>query len=91
MTNRCFKYLVIIKNTVFNFFGTQISRKAYFNGQSFIASTQKISFFDGFEGGFNFRTLQPNGLLFYYASGVSICFSPGNFSAIIVLSIQNIF
>ncbi|XP_006840046.1 PREDICTED: laminin subunit alpha-4 [Chrysochloris asiatica] len=46
-----------------------ISRRAYFNGQSFIASSQKISFFDGFEGGFNFQTLQPNGLLFYYASG----------------------
>ncbi|XP_023561906.1 laminin subunit alpha-4 isoform X2 [Octodon degus] len=49
-----------------------ISRRAYFNGQSFISSTQKISFFDGFEGGFNFRTLQPNGLLFYYASGADI-------------------
>ncbi|ERE85268.1 laminin subunit alpha-4, partial [Cricetulus griseus] len=49
-----------------------ISRRAYFNGQSFIASTQKISFFDGFEGGFNFRTLQPNGLLFYYASGSDV-------------------
>ncbi|XP_055980995.1 laminin subunit alpha-4 isoform X1 [Sorex fumeus] len=46
-----------------------ISRRAYFNGQSFISSAQKLSFFDGFEGGFNFRTLQPNGLLFYYASG----------------------
>ncbi|XP_037698537.1 laminin subunit alpha-4 isoform X2 [Choloepus didactylus] len=49
-----------------------ISRRAYFNGQSFIASSQKISFFDGFEGGFNFRTLQPNGLLFYYASGSDV-------------------
>ncbi|XP_040839080.1 laminin subunit alpha-4 isoform X2 [Ochotona curzoniae] len=49
-----------------------ISRRAYFNGQSFIASTQKISFFDGFEGGFNFRTLQPNGLLFYYTSGSDV-------------------
>lgn len=49
-----------------------ISRRAYFNGQSFIASVQKISFFDGFEGGFNFRTLQPNGLLFYYASGSDV-------------------
>ncbi|XP_055472145.1 laminin subunit alpha-4 [Psammomys obesus] len=49
-----------------------ISRRAYFNGQSFIASIQKISFFDGFEGGFNFRTLQPNGLLFYYASGSDV-------------------
>ncbi|XP_012409861.1 laminin subunit alpha-4 [Trichechus manatus latirostris] len=49
-----------------------ISRRAYFNGQSFIASSQKISFFDGFEGGFSFRTLQPNGLLFYYASGSDV-------------------
>ncbi|XP_004673841.1 PREDICTED: laminin subunit alpha-4 isoform X2 [Condylura cristata] len=49
-----------------------ISRRAYFNGQSFIASTQRISFFDGFEGGFNFRTLQPNGLLLYYASGSDV-------------------
>lgn len=49
-----------------------ISRRAYFNGQSFIASVQKISFFDGFEGGFNFRTLQPNGLLFYYSSGSDV-------------------
>uniref|UniRef100_H0X4C4 Laminin subunit alpha 4 n=1 Tax=Otolemur garnettii TaxID=30611 RepID=H0X4C4_OTOGA len=49
-----------------------ISRRVYFNGQSFIASVQKISFFDGFEGGFNFRTLQPSGLLFYYASGSDV-------------------
>ncbi|XP_006879090.1 PREDICTED: laminin subunit alpha-4-like isoform X2 [Elephantulus edwardii] len=49
-----------------------ISRRAYFNGQSFIASSQKISFFDGFEGGFNFQTLQPSGLLFYYASGSDV-------------------
>ncbi|XP_077875567.1 laminin subunit alpha-4 isoform X3 [Ictidomys tridecemlineatus] len=49
-----------------------ISRRAYFNGQSFIASVQKISFFDGFEGGFNFRTLQPNGLLFYHTSGSDV-------------------
>ncbi|KAM5256538.1 laminin subunit alpha-4 [Ctenodactylus gundi] len=49
-----------------------ISRRAYFNGQSFVASTQKISFFDGFEGGFTFRTLQPNGLLFYSASGADV-------------------
>lgn len=62
------------KLCIHTFFGTQISRRAYFSGQSYIASSQKISFFDGFEGGFNFRTLQPNGLLFYYASGVSICF-----------------
>ncbi|XP_013926524.1 PREDICTED: laminin subunit alpha-4 [Thamnophis sirtalis] len=42
-----------------------MSRKAYFNGESYIASSQKISPFHVFEGGFNFRTLQPNGLLFY--------------------------
>uniref|UniRef100_A0A6J0UJV8 Laminin subunit alpha-4 n=1 Tax=Pogona vitticeps TaxID=103695 RepID=A0A6J0UJV8_9SAUR len=42
-----------------------MSRKAYFNGESYIASSQKISVFHEFEGGFNFRTLQPNGLLFY--------------------------
>uniref|UniRef100_A0A8C6X0H3 Laminin subunit alpha 4 n=1 Tax=Naja naja TaxID=35670 RepID=A0A8C6X0H3_NAJNA len=42
-----------------------MSRKAYFNGESYIASSQKISPFHMFEGGFNFRTLQPNGLLFY--------------------------
>ncbi|XP_062980837.1 laminin subunit alpha-4 [Elgaria multicarinata webbii] len=46
-----------------------MSRKAYFNGESYIASSQKISPFHGFEGGFNFRTLQPNGLLFYCAEG----------------------
>ncbi|XP_053163539.1 laminin subunit alpha-4 isoform X2 [Hemicordylus capensis] len=42
-----------------------MSRKAYFNGESYIASSQKISLSHGFEGGFNFQTLQPNGLLFY--------------------------
>lgn len=51
-----------------------MSRKAYFNGESFIASSQKLSLFTEFEGGFNFRTLQPNGLLFYYSEGVSIYF-----------------
>lgn len=63
--------------------GLQMSRKAYFNGDSYIASSQKVSFFHGFEGGFNFRTLQPNGLLFYSAEGVSIilnlkCYLFGN-------------
>uniref|UniRef100_A0A8C0FBM9 Laminin subunit alpha-4 n=1 Tax=Bubo bubo TaxID=30461 RepID=A0A8C0FBM9_BUBBB len=49
-----------------------ISRKAYFNGESFIASSQKVSLFSEFEGGFNFRTLQPNGLLFYYSEGSDV-------------------
>lgn len=51
-----------------------MSRNAYFNGESFIASSQKVSLFNEFEGGFNFRTLQPSGLLFYYSEGVSIYF-----------------
>lgn len=58
----------------FVLFNTQISRKAYFNGESFIASSQKVSLLSEFEGGFNFRTLQPNGLLFYYSEGVSTFF-----------------
>nr|XP_056712346.1 laminin subunit alpha-4 [Euleptes europaea] len=49
-----------------------MSRKAYFNGQSYVASSQKISPFHAFEGGFNFRTLQPNGLLFYCAEGSDV-------------------
>ncbi|NWU18154.1 LAMA4 protein, partial [Cephalopterus ornatus] len=49
-----------------------MSRNAYFNGESFIASTQKASLFTEFEGGFNFRTLQPSGLLFYYSEGSDV-------------------
>uniref|UniRef100_A0A672V0I0 Laminin subunit alpha-4 n=1 Tax=Strigops habroptila TaxID=2489341 RepID=A0A672V0I0_STRHB len=49
-----------------------MSRKAYFNGESFIGSSQKASLFSEFEGGFNFRTLQPNGLLFYYSEGSDV-------------------
>ncbi|XP_027548756.1 laminin subunit alpha-4 isoform X3 [Neopelma chrysocephalum] len=49
-----------------------MSRNAYFNGESFIASSQKASLFTEFEGGFNFRTLQPSGLLFYYAEGSDV-------------------
>ncbi|NXF90445.1 LAMA4 protein, partial [Eubucco bourcierii] len=49
-----------------------MSRKAYFNGESFIASSQKVSLFSEFEGGFNFQTLQPNGLLFYYSEGSDV-------------------
>lgn len=67
-----------------------ISRRAYFNGQSFIASTQKISFFDGFEGGFNFRTLQPNGLLFYYASGSDDVFSISLDNGTVVMDVKGI-
>ncbi|KAL0967338.1 hypothetical protein UPYG_G00251000 [Umbra pygmaea] len=44
-----------------------MSRKAYFNGESYLGSAAKISPFDVFEGGLNFRTLQPTGLLFYYS------------------------
>lgn len=46
-----------------------MSRKAYFSGESYLASTAKISPFDNFEGGLNFRTLQPSGLLFYLTEG----------------------
>ncbi|NXY01324.1 LAMA4 protein, partial [Pteruthius melanotis] len=49
-----------------------MSRNAYFNGESFIASSQKVSLFTEFEGGFNFRTLQPSGLLFYYSEGSDV-------------------
>ncbi|NWV33027.1 LAMA4 protein, partial [Grantiella picta] len=49
-----------------------MSRNAYFNGESFIASSQKMSLFTDFEGGFNFRTLQPSGLLFYYSEGSDV-------------------
>ncbi|KAM4713583.1 laminin subunit alpha-4 [Anableps anableps] len=46
-----------------------ISRQASFSGQSYLGSTAKISPFDSFEGGLNFRTLLPSGLLFYLADG----------------------
>ncbi|XP_071597234.1 laminin subunit alpha-4 [Heliangelus exortis] len=49
-----------------------MSRKAYFNGESFIATSQKVSLFNEFEGGFNFKTLQPSGLLFYYIEGSDV-------------------
>ncbi|XP_023665992.1 laminin subunit alpha-4 [Paramormyrops kingsleyae] len=45
-----------------------MSHKAYFNGESFLGSAAKISPFEDFEGGFDFRTLQPSGLLFYHSS-----------------------
>uniref|UniRef100_A0A4W6BWR2 Laminin, alpha 4 n=1 Tax=Lates calcarifer TaxID=8187 RepID=A0A4W6BWR2_LATCA len=46
-----------------------MSRKAYFTGESYLGSTAKISPFDNFEGGLNFRTLQSSGLLFYHSEG----------------------
>ncbi|CAH2252137.1 laminin subunit alpha-4 [Pelobates cultripes] len=46
-----------------------MSRRAYFNGQSFMSSSQKLSPFDAFEGGLSFRTLQPSGLLLYHSEG----------------------
>ncbi|XP_028253494.1 laminin subunit alpha-4 [Parambassis ranga] len=46
-----------------------MSHKAYFSGESYLGSTAKISPFDTFEGGLNFRTLQPSGLLFYHREG----------------------
>ncbi|XP_041043712.1 laminin subunit alpha-4 [Carcharodon carcharias] len=49
-----------------------MSRMAYFNGEGFISSSEKITPFSNFEGGFNFRTLQSNGLLFYYNEGPDI-------------------
>uniref|UniRef100_A0A671UK79 Laminin, alpha 4 n=1 Tax=Sparus aurata TaxID=8175 RepID=A0A671UK79_SPAAU len=46
-----------------------MSREAYFTGESYLGSTAKMSPFDNFEGGLNFRTLQPSGLLFYHSEG----------------------
>ncbi|XP_051952446.1 laminin subunit alpha-4 isoform X1 [Xyrauchen texanus] len=46
-----------------------MSRKAYFTGEGYLGSTAKISPFQSFEGGLNFRTLQSNGLLFYHRDG----------------------
>ncbi|XP_065119786.1 laminin subunit alpha-4 isoform X1 [Paramisgurnus dabryanus] len=43
-----------------------MSHKAYFTGEGYLGSTAKISPFQSFEGGLNFRTLQPNGLLFHH-------------------------
>ncbi|XP_069742928.1 laminin subunit alpha-4 [Narcine bancroftii] len=49
-----------------------MSRMAYFNGQGFISSIEKLTPFSNFEGGFNFRTLQSSGLLFHYNDGPDI-------------------
>ncbi|XP_041831758.1 laminin subunit alpha-4 isoform X2 [Melanotaenia boesemani] len=46
-----------------------MSHKAYFSGESYLGSTAKISPFDVFEGGMNFRTIQSSGLLFYLSEG----------------------
>ncbi|KAI7799330.1 Laminin [Triplophysa rosa] len=46
-----------------------MSRKAYFKGEGYLGSTDKISPFQSFEGGLNFRTLQSSGLLFYHKDG----------------------
>ncbi|XP_061560136.1 laminin subunit alpha-4 [Phycodurus eques] len=45
------------------------SHKAYFMGESYLGSSAKISPFDKFEGGLNFRTSQASGLLFYHNEG----------------------
>uniref|UniRef100_A0AAY4BMX2 Laminin subunit alpha-4 n=1 Tax=Denticeps clupeoides TaxID=299321 RepID=A0AAY4BMX2_9TELE len=47
----------------------QMSRQAYFNGESYLGFTAKISPFEAFEGGFNFRTVQSTGLMFYHSEG----------------------
>ncbi|XP_051954964.1 laminin subunit alpha-4-like isoform X1 [Xyrauchen texanus] len=46
-----------------------MSRKVYFTGEGYLGSTAKISPFQTFEGGLNFKTLQSNGLLFYHKDG----------------------
>ncbi|KAJ8356009.1 hypothetical protein SKAU_G00188030 [Synaphobranchus kaupii] len=46
-----------------------MSRKANFIGDGFLGSSAKISPFETFEGGLNFRTREPNGLLFYHNEG----------------------
>nr|XP_048700717.1 laminin subunit alpha-4 [Caretta caretta] len=61
-----------------------MSRRAYFNGESYISSSQKMSLFDEFEGGFNFRTLQPNGLLFHYAEGPDMFSISMNHGAVVL-------
>uniref|UniRef100_A0A3Q2YDE3 Laminin subunit alpha 4 n=1 Tax=Hippocampus comes TaxID=109280 RepID=A0A3Q2YDE3_HIPCM len=45
------------------------SHKAYFMGESYLKSSAKISPFDNFEGGLNFRTVQASGVLFYHNEG----------------------
>uniref|UniRef100_A0AAR2JA70 Laminin, alpha 4 n=1 Tax=Pygocentrus nattereri TaxID=42514 RepID=A0AAR2JA70_PYGNA len=52
-----------------------MSRQASFTGEGYLGSTAKISPFSSFEGGLNFRTLQPSGLLFYHSEGVRHVYS----------------
>ncbi|KAM5163419.1 laminin subunit alpha-4 [Mantella aurantiaca] len=66
-----------------------MSRKAYFNGQSFIASSQKLAPFDAFEGGFSFKTLQPSGLLLYHSEGANV-FSISMDKGAVVLTVKDI-
>nr|DBA26589.1 TPA: hypothetical protein GDO54_010830 [Pyxicephalus adspersus] len=65
-----------------------MSRKAYFNGQSFIASSQKLAPFDAFEGGFSFKTLQPSGLLLYHSEGADV-FSVSMDKGAVVLTVKD--
>ncbi|XP_018424189.1 PREDICTED: laminin subunit alpha-4-like [Nanorana parkeri] len=65
-----------------------MSRRAYFNGQSFIASSQKVAPFDGFEGGFSFKTLQPSGLLLYHSEGADM-FSVSMDKGAVVLTVKD--
>ncbi|NP_001034154.1 laminin subunit alpha-4 precursor [Danio rerio] len=46
-----------------------MSHKAYFTGNGYLSSSDKISPFQSFEGGLSFKTLQPSGLLFYHRDG----------------------
>ncbi|XP_069830960.1 laminin subunit alpha-4 isoform X2 [Dendropsophus ebraccatus] len=66
-----------------------MSRSAYFNGQSFLASSQKLAPFDSFEGGFSFKTLQPSGLLLYHAEGADM-FSVSMDKGAVVLTVNDI-
>ncbi|KAM8953011.1 laminin subunit alpha-4 [Pelodytes ibericus] len=65
-----------------------MSRRAYFNGQSFISSSQKLAPFDAFEGGFSFKTLQPSGLLLYHSEGNDV-FSISMDKGAVVLRIKD--
>ncbi|XP_044146323.1 laminin subunit alpha-4 [Bufo gargarizans] len=66
-----------------------ISRSAYFSGQSFLASSQTLSPFDAFEGGFSFKTLQPSGLLLYHSDGADV-FSVSMDKGSVVLNVKDI-
>ncbi|KAM4693682.1 laminin subunit alpha-4 [Discoglossus pictus] len=66
-----------------------MSRKVFFNGQSFIASSQKLAPFNAFEGGFSFKTLQPSGLLLYHSEGADE-FSVSMDKGAIVLRVKDV-